>query len=120
MKLPTPESASAESIAAVKFSRSRLQTSLTLIGIALVAGTAIAAGGSSSGTGATAFSDAVDWVSGMLTGSGGKLFSVGTLAIGLGTSIVKQTLMPVAVAAGIALAASLGPGVLDSIFGMGF
>jgi hypothetical protein len=45
----------------------------------------------------------------------GKMFTIGALGVGLAAAITKQTLMPVAVSAGIALAASQGPTVLSSI-----
>jgi hypothetical protein len=48
-------------------------------------------------------------------GSLGDLVALGTLAVGLATAVVKQTLMPVAVAAGIAVTANYGPTVLTGI-----
>lgn len=55
-----------------------------------------------------------------LTGSMGKLFAVGSLAVGLGIGIVKQSVMSVAVGTGLALAASSGPSVLAGIFSATF
>ena len=54
-----------------------------------------------------------------MTGSMGKLFALGALAVGLGVGIVKQEVMAVAVGVGLALAASAGPSVLNAIFAAG-
>ena len=43
--------------------------------------------------------------------------ALGTLAVGLATGIVRQTLMPVAVAVGMAATAKWGPGILVGITG---
>lgn len=48
-------------------------------------------------------------------GSLGNVFALGTLAVGLGMGVVKQTIMPVVVAVGMAAAAKWGPGVLLGI-----
>ncbi len=45
------------------------------------------------------------------------MFALGTLAVGLGMGIVKQTIMPVAVAIAMAASAKWGPGVLLGISG---
>ena len=62
------------------------------------------------------FSGPVTTMTNWLTGSMGKLFSVGALAVGLGIGIVKQSVMSVAIGTGMALAASAGPGVMTTIF----
>ena len=67
----------------------------------------------SGGAGAGAVGTIGNW----LQGSMGKMFSIGALAVGLGIGIVKQSVMSVAVGTGIALAASSGPQILNSIFG---
>lgn len=64
----------------------------------------------------TTFGSMQTWLSNNLTGSMGKSFAIGSLAVGLGVGIVKQSIMSAAVGCGIALAASLGPGVLTGIF----
>jgi conjugal transfer pilus assembly protein TraA len=51
-----------------------------------------------------------------LTGSMGHLFAIGALSVGLGIGIVKQSVMSVVVGVGVALAASTGPAVLQTIF----
>ena len=58
-------------------------------------------------------------ITGWMTGSMGKLFALGALAVGLGVGIVKQEVMAVAVGVGLALAASAGPSVLNAIFAAG-
>ena len=55
-------------------------------------------------------------ITGWMTGSMGKLFALGCLAVGLGVGIVKQDIMAVAIGIGLALAASTGPAVLNGIF----
>ena len=87
--------------------------SICMIGAAL-AGTDTTFGTyASGGAGAGAVGTIGNW----LQGSMGKMFSIGALAVGLGIGIVKQSVMSVAVGTGIALAASAGPQILDSIFG---
>ena len=70
-----------------------------------------------SGNGNTTFSLPESMITAWLTGSMGRLFAIGALAIGLGVGIVKQSIMSVAVGVGIALAASMGPSVLQTILG---
>lgn len=64
----------------------------------------------------TTFSGPLTSITNWMTGSLGKLFSLGALAVGLGVGIVKQSVMAVAVGVGLALAASAGPSVLAGIF----
>lgn len=64
----------------------------------------------------TTFSGPLTSITNWMTGSMGKLFALGSLAVGLGIGIVKQSVMAVAVGVGLALAASTGPGVLSGIF----
>ena len=66
------------------------------------------------------FSSATTTLTTWLTGSMGKMFSLGALGVGLGVGIVKQSVMSVAVGTGIALAASVGPSVLTGIFSATF
>lgn len=51
-----------------------------------------------------------------LTGSLGKTFALGSLAVGLGVGIVKQSVMAVAIGVGMALVSSIGPGILTGMF----
>ena len=62
------------------------------------------------------FSTATTWLNSTLTGSLGKTFALGSLGVGLGIGIVKQSVMSVAVGVGMALTASIGPGILSGIF----
>jgi len=62
------------------------------------------------------FGGPVNTLTSWLTGTMGKLFAIGALAVGLAIGIVKQSVMAVAVGVGIALAANAGPAVLGAIF----
>jgi conjugal transfer pilus assembly protein TraA len=53
---------------------------------------------------------------GWMTGSLGKVFSLGALAVGLGIGVIKQSILSVATGVSIALASSIGPGVLTNMF----
>lgn len=64
----------------------------------------------------TTFGTMQTWLTNNITGSMGKSFAVASLAVGLGVGIVKQSIMSAAVGSGIALAASLGPGIITGIF----
>jgi conjugal transfer pilus assembly protein TraA len=64
----------------------------------------------------TTFSGPVGTLTSWLTGTMGTLFAVGALAVGLAIGIVQQSVLAVAVAVGIALAANAGPTVLGAIF----
>lgn len=63
----------------------------------------------------TTFGTTVTKVKDWMEGSLGKLFALGSLAVGLGVGIVKQSVMAVVVGAGMGLAASTAPGVLNSL-----
>ena len=89
----------------VTFSR---DTAVLMLMVALAA-SAIAGSDSS-------FSGPLTTVTNWMTGSMGKLFALGSLAVGLGIGIVKQSVMAVAVGVGLALSASAGPAVLAGIF----
>ncbi len=88
-----------------------------VISVLLLAAVAAMAGSDSTfGTTSTGpLGKITDW----MTGSMGKLFALGCLAVGLAIGIVKQEIMAVAVGVGIALAASAGPTVLNGIFSAG-
>jgi conjugal transfer pilus assembly protein TraA len=64
----------------------------------------------------TTFSGPVNTLTSWLTGTMGRMFAIGALAVGLAIGIVKQSVLAVAVAVGIALAANAGPAVLGAIF----
>lgn len=66
----------------------------------------------------TTFSGPATQLTSWLQGSMGKLFAVGSLCVGLGIGIVKQSIMSAAVGTGIALAASTGPTVMAAITNM--
>ncbi|MFA7523533.1 MAG: TraA family conjugative transfer protein [Halothiobacillaceae bacterium] len=53
-----------------------------------------------------------DWTEGTF----GLLVAFGVLATGLAMTIVKHSLMWLVLAVGVALAATMGPGILDSMF----
>lgn len=62
------------------------------------------------------FAAASQFLDTSLTGSLGKTFALGSLAVGLGVGIVKQSVMAVAIGVGMALVSSLGPGILTGMF----
>jgi conjugal transfer pilus assembly protein TraA len=62
------------------------------------------------------FSTVVDNLTNWTTGSLGKVFALGSLAVGLAIGVVKQSIMSVVTGVAIALAAAIGPGVLAGIF----
>lgn len=84
--------------------------------IAIAAGLAfLACGAAFAGTDNT-FNGPVGQLTNWLEGTMGQMFAIGSLAVGLGIGIVKQSVMSVAVGTGIALSASAGPAVLSGIF----
>jgi conjugal transfer pilus assembly protein TraA len=64
----------------------------------------------------TTFSTVVTNLNNWMTGSLGKVFAVGSLGVGLAIGVVKQSIMSVVTGVAIALAGSIGPGVLQGIF----
>jgi conjugal transfer pilus assembly protein TraA len=89
-----------------------LYADIALIGAAALL---LFASGAMAGTDTT-FAAAVTWLNTSLTGTLGKTFALGSLAVGLGVGIVKQSVMSVAIGVGMALVASVGPGVLQGMF----
>jgi len=83
--------------------------------LVLLASSAVIAGTDAT-FGTTAGAGPVGTLTTWLTGSMGRMFAIGSLAVGLGIGIVKQSVMSVAIGVGIALAASAGPTVLGAIF----
>lgn len=86
----------------------RANTAMTAVIAAMAVGSVMAGAD-------TTFSSITSKLQQWTEGSLGNMFALGTLATGLGIGIVKQTLMPVAVAVGIAAAANWGPAVLTGI-----
>lgn len=62
------------------------------------------------------FEAASDQVRDWTEGTFGLLVAFGVLATGLAMTIVKHSLMWLVLAVGVALAATLGPGILNSMF----
>lgn len=83
--------------------------------VALVGVIALTAIGAMAGSDTT-FSAASTFLNTSLTGSLGKTFALGALAVGLGVGIVKQSVMAVAIGVGMALVSSIGPGILTGMF----
>lgn len=83
---------------------------LFLLGLTLLLSVGMATAGTD-----TTFNSIVTTIRNWTEGSLGDMFALGTLAVGLAIAIVKQSLMPVVVAASIAIAANWGPGVLVGI-----
>lgn len=61
------------------------------------------------------FTNPATLVSGWINGSYGKMAAIGALGVGLAIAVVKQSLMFVAGAVGIAVVASQGPGIINAI-----
>jgi conjugal transfer pilus assembly protein TraA len=76
---------------------------------------AVAAGQAVAGTDTT-FGTVVTQLDNWMTGSLGKVFAIGSLGVGLAIGIVQQSIMSVVTGVAIALAGSIGPGVLSGIF----
>jgi conjugal transfer pilus assembly protein TraA len=86
------------------------QTVLMLMALGVfVAGHAVA------GTDTT-FGTVVTTLDNWMTGSMGKVFAIGSLGVGLAIGVVQQSIMSVVTGVAIALAGSIGPGVLAGIF----
>lgn len=88
----------------------KADAAVVLIALAAVASMAAMAGSD------TVFSSASTFLQTSLTGSLGKTFALGSLAVGLGVGIVKQSVMAVAIGVGMALVSSIGPGILTGMF----
>lgn len=85
------------------------------IALTLLVGAVAVYAGTDSTFGTTA-TGPLGTITGWMSGSMGKLFALGCLAVGLGVGIVKQDIMAVAIGIGMALAASTGPSVMNGIF----
>jgi conjugal transfer pilus assembly protein TraA len=83
--------------------------------MAVLALTLLASAGAMAGADTT-FSAASAFLDSSLTGSLGKTFALGSLAVGLGVGIVKQSVIAVAIGIGMALCSSLGPSILTGMF----
>lgn len=103
-----------------------IDTLIWVVVLGFVATAAMATSGATTGTAVTSSGGAagesqmlgiVNWIKGSTEGSMGNVFALGTLAVGLATGIVRQTLMPVAVAVGMAATAKWGPAILLGITG---
>jgi len=106
----------AKNLLASETTQKTLDAAITLVALALIVGAAFAAStGTPSGT--TEVAKISTWIQEMTEGAMGTVFALGTLAVGLATGIVRQTLMPVAVAVGMAATAKWGPGILVGITG---
>lgn len=75
----------------------------------------LAAGQALAGTDTT-FGTVVTTLDNWMTGSMGKVFAIGSLGVGLAIGVVQQSIMSVVTGVAIALAGSIGPGVLAGIF----
>ena len=73
----------------------------------------VMAGGGGTGDFGDAYNQLVDWAEGDL----GRVITVGLLVVGLAAGIVRQSVMAAVPAAGAGLALSVGPGIIDTIFG---
>lgn len=96
----------------------RTETLLYWVAAIIIAAMACSAMAQASGD--STFNAPATWLSNALTGSLGRTIALGSLAVGLGIGVVQQSVMSVVVGTAIALAASVGPGVLTGILGAGF
>ena len=67
------------------------------------------------GTTGTEFASIYTKVKGWSTGYLGRLLALCTFIIGLGASIMRQTLFPALMGIGVALVVSLGPTIIEGI-----
>ena len=67
------------------------------------------------GTTGTEFQSIYTKIKGWSTGYLGRLLALSTFIIGLGTSIMRQTLFPALTGIGVALVVSLGPALIEGI-----
>lgn len=67
------------------------------------------------GTTGTEFQSIYNKVKGWSTGYLGRLLALCTFIIGLGASIMRQTLFPALTGIGVALVVSLGPSLIEGI-----
>ena len=91
----------------------QLQVVAPVVLTALLVPALVVAGGGGTGDFATAYNQLVDWAEGDL----GRVITVGLLVVGLAAGIVRQSVMAAVPAAGAGLALSVGPGIIDTIFG---
>ena len=75
----------------------------------------ILAGSSYAGTTGSEFQGVYDLISGWSTGYLGRIIALGTFLVGLSATIVRQSLLPVVVALGVAIVVAFGPGIIDAI-----
>ena len=80
---------------------------------ALLAPALVLGGGGGTGDFGDAYDQLVQWAEGDL----GRVITVGLLVVGLAAGIVRQSVMAAVPAAGAGLALSVGPGIIDTIFG---
>ena len=93
-----------------RFPRVAAAALLTVVALALFfPDTALA------GTTGTEFQSIYDKVKGWSTGYLGRLLALCTFIIGLGASIMRQTLFPALTGIGVALVVSLGPSLIEGI-----
>jgi conjugal transfer pilus assembly protein TraA len=67
------------------------------------------------GTGGTEFTALYDLISGWTTGMLGKTLALSCFLVGMGFSVVQQSLVPVAVGIGAAAALAYTPAVLEGV-----
>lgn len=107
----------AKALLASESAQKALDVAIAMVALSLFIGIAFASTSGGTAAGATEVGSIANWLRDMTEGSMGTVFALGTLAVGLATGIVRQTLMPVAVAVGMAATAKWGPGILVGITG---
>ncbi len=83
--------------------------------VALAVALALLCGDAEAGTTGTEFQSIYTKIKGWSTGYLGRLLALSTFIIGLGTSIMRQTLFPALTGIGVALVVSLGPALIEGI-----
>ncbi|WP_233572136.1 TraA family conjugative transfer protein [Neisseria weixii] len=83
--------------------------------MALAAMSALAANALAAQTGQE-FNGISTMLSGWSTGGLGLTLALAAFIIGLAVGMMKQTIMPAVVGIGVALAATLGPGIIQAMF----
>ncbi|MCX7099424.1 MAG: pili assembly chaperone [Methylococcales bacterium] len=91
-----------------------MKTSL-LLAVALIIGLSLSAGSAMAGTGGTEFDDIYTLLTGWTQGVLGKIISLAMSIVGLTAGVVNQTIMPVVVGIGGALALYYGPNIINGI-----
>lgn len=73
------------------------------------------AGSAYAGTSGAEFQAVYDLIKGWATGYLGRIIALGTFLVGLGVTIVRQSLLPVVAGLAVAITVAFGPTVIEGI-----